>query len=193
VSYGFFPWNRSYTYVESGEWNASAIWGKTEEREAHCLFSDVLYSGESVLFFLKNKPLTWTGNTSDIKGLKIGLPLGSAKGKLLEKAETDGLVTYDIGGDQVGIYKKLLAQHIDAVDETKSIGWNIIQTNFSKDDIDKFDCTTPYETWDYSVIFSKEIDRNNYYLKIFNEGLQEMKQNGRFDAIWEAFYRGEYN
>ena len=32
MKYGFFPWKRSYNYVKTGKYHASAIWGKTEER-----------------------------------------------------------------------------------------------------------------------------------------------------------------
>jgi len=124
VKYGFFPWKRSYHLVKSGEWHATAIWGKTEERINDFYFSDIIYTGEDVLFYLKDKPVKWKGDVndlSDLKGLKIGLSLGSAIGSVMENAMKKGLVTYDVGGDKLAVFRKLLARRFDAVEEIKLI------------------------------------------------------------------------
>ncbi|MBU2292694.1 MAG: transporter substrate-binding domain-containing protein [Gammaproteobacteria bacterium] len=68
VEYGFFPWKRAYTEVKQGRWQASAIWGRTPEREADCLFSAVVYRDEVVLFYRRDKPIAgtavWPGPSS---------------------------------------------------------------------------------------------------------------------------------
>ena len=90
VEYGFFPWKRAYTEVKQGHWQASAIWGRTPEREADCLFSAVVYSDELVLFYRRDKPISWDGRLAgaeQLNGLRIGIPLGSAKMPVLEQAE----------------------------------------------------------------------------------------------------------
>ena len=77
VDYGFFPWKRAYTEVKQGRWQASAIWGRTPEREADCLFSAVVYRDEVVLFYRRDKPISWDGSLAEaeqLKGLRIGIP-----------------------------------------------------------------------------------------------------------------------
>ncbi|WP_233468155.1 substrate-binding periplasmic protein [Zooshikella ganghwensis] len=196
VKYGFYPWQRSYKYVQSGEWNASAIWGKTEERTKDCYFSDVVYSGESVLFFLKDRPLEWSGDSESLyklKNITIGLSRGSAKGELLKKAEQKGLIKYSIGSDKTSTFRMLLAKRFDALDENKAVGLNIMYTQLDEPQRLKIHFTNTYEQWDYYVIFSKKIDENKKFLKLFNEGLHEMKMSGVYDKFWRDFERGKYS
>jgi polar amino acid transport system substrate-binding protein len=193
VEYGFFPWARSSYLVKVGEWHASAIWGITEERKKHFNFSDVVYTGETVLFYHKDHPIVWTGNLEDLKGLRIGLILGAAKSNILKEAEKKGFITYDIGGDEVMTFLKLLEKRFHAIDKNKAVGLHAIQTRLSSEQRTKIGYTKPHELWDYHLIFSKKLKENEKFLEIFNKGLYKMKKNGRFDEMWKAFYRGEYN
>jgi len=193
VKYGFFPWARSLYLAKEGEWHASAIWGKTEEREKDFNFSDVVYTGETVLFYHKDHPIVWTGNIEDLKGLIIGLILGSAKSNILKEAEKKGFITYDIGGDEVMTFLKLLEKRFHAIDKNKAVGLHTIQTRLSSEQRVKIGYTKPHELWDYHLILSKKLKENEKFLETFNKGLYKMKKSGRFDEMWKAFYSGEYN
>ncbi|WP_020410556.1 substrate-binding periplasmic protein [Hahella ganghwensis] len=193
VTYGFFPWNRSYSQVRDGDWHASAIWGKTPEREQDCLYSDVVYTGEIVLFYRKGEPISWDGDIEALRGLSIGLPLGSAKAKPLEEAESMGLITYDISVDHVLVFKKLLAGRFDALDENKAVGLYNLHTQFSAQEQNMVTYTAPLESWDYHMIFSRASKESRQYRELFNTGLRKMKEDGRFNWMWEAFYQGGYN
>lgn len=195
VKYGFFPWNRSYRLVKRGEWHASAIWGKTEERKNDFYFSDIIYTGEDVLFYLKDRPVNWQGDLNDLselKGLTIGLSLGSSIGNVMKKAKKKGLLTYDTTSDKLATFRKLLAKRVDAVEEIKTVGFHIIRTNFSKDQQERILNTDTLEKWDYHLLFSKKIDENKRYLEIFNKGLGKMKKDGRYTEMWADFYNGKY-
>ena len=193
VQYGFFPWARSSYLVKAGEWHASAIWGKTEEREKNFYFSDLVYTGETVLFYHKDHPIVWTGNLGDLKGLRIGLSLGAAKSNILKEAEKKGFITYDIGGDKVMTFFKLLEKRFHAIDNNKAVGLHLIQTRLLSEQRAKIGYTKPHELWDYNLIFSKKLKENEKFLEIFNRELDKMKKSGRFDEMWQAFYNGEYS
>ncbi|MGI0119349.1 substrate-binding periplasmic protein [Zooshikella sp. RANM57] len=196
VVYGFYPWSRSYKYVQQGEWHASAIWGKTEERAKDCYFSDVVYSGESVLFFLKDRPLAWSADRESLyklKNITIGLSRGSAKGELLKKAEQQGLIKYTIGADKVSTFRMLLAKRFDALDENKAVGLNIMYTQLTKQQRSQIRYTQNYEQWNYYLIFSKKIDKNIEFLALFNKGLEEIKKTGEYDKFWKDFERGKFS
>ena len=196
VKYGFFPWKRSYHLVKRGKWHATAIWGKTEERKKDFFFSDIIYTGEDVLFYLKDRPLKWNGDLNDLSelnGLTIGLSLGSAIGNVMENVKKKGLVTYDTTSDKLATFRKLLAKRIDAVEEIKAVGFHIIHTHFSKDQQEQIMNTNTLEKWDYHILFSKKLDENKRYLDIFNKGFGKMKKAGRFDEMWADFYNGKYN
>lgn len=56
VEIDFLPWARVLVYVESGQYDASILWVKTQEREASFLFSDVVLEGEAVFFTTRITP-----------------------------------------------------------------------------------------------------------------------------------------
>ncbi len=194
VKYGFFPWARSEQFVKEGEWHAAAICGKTQERKKYFYFSDdAVYTGELVLFYHKDHPIVWTENIEDLKGLRIGLPGGSALTTPLKEAEEKGLVTYDIVGDLKMNFLKLLRKRFHAVDANKAVALNIMQTQLSPEQRAKIGYTKPYALWNYHLIFSRKLKENEKFLEIFNKGLHKMKKSGKYDEMWKAFYRGEYN
>ncbi|MGI0118977.1 substrate-binding periplasmic protein [Zooshikella sp. RANM57] len=196
IKYGFFPWKRSYLYVQTGKWHASALWGKTKERLNDCYFSDIVYSGELVLFHLKTTPITWQGDPEklyQLKGLHIGIPMESAKAKLLVKAEQAKLINYITGTDKISTFRMLIAKRFEALDENKDVGLHIIHSQLPAEYLDEISFTKPYERWDYHLIFSKEIEQNKSFLKIFNEGLKELKSTGQYQRLWNDFYNGKYH
>lgn len=196
VKYEFYPWKRSYLYVKKGKCHASAIWGKTDEREKDCYFSDVVYTDESVLFYRKDHPVKWQGDHDklvQLNGLKIGSSLGSAKARILAEADRNGFVSYEIAGDKLTNFKKLLAKRFDAIDDCKTPGLYILRKYFSKEQQNEILFVNCFEKWQYYLLFSKKIDENKRYLEIFNSGLKKMKEDGRFEKMWSDFYNGKYN
>ena len=194
VKYGFYPWNRSKKYVALGKWHATAIWGKTEEREKLYDFSDVVYKGETVLFYHKDHPINWTGNLEELKDLKIGIKLGSAPSVFIKEAEKKGFVKLDIGGkNTIATLEKILMKRVNAADEIKAVGLHIIQMHFLPEQRELIRYTDTIEIWNYYLMFSKKLEENERFLAIFNQGLQEIKKSGRYDAMWQDFYEGKYN
>lgn len=189
VEYGFFPWKRAYTAVKQGRWQASAIWGRTPEREADCLFSAVVYSDEVVLFYRRDKPINWDGSLTgaeQLNGLRIGIPLGSAKMPVLEQAEQRGWVQYEASGDELINLRKLAAGRIDAVDIVKGSGSYVLNQLSAKERA-RLTTTPAYETWDYHLIFSRQLPESERLQQLFDQGLRELKDSGRYAQIWQQF------
>ena len=189
VEYGFFPWKRAYTEVKQGRWQASAIWGRTPEREADCLFSAVVYSDEVVQFYDREKPINWNGSlaaTEQLKGLRIGIPLGSAKQPVLEQAEQRGWVRYEASGDELINLRKLAAGRIDAVDIVKGSGSHMLK-QLSPQERAHLTTTQTYDTWDYHLIFSRQLPESERLQQLFDQGLRELKASGRYAQLWQPF------
>lgn len=189
VDYGFFPWKRAYTEVKQGRWQASAIWGRTPEREADCLFSALVYRDEVVLFYRRDKPIDWDGSLAaaeQLKGLRIGIPLGSAKQPVLEQAEQRGWVQYETSGDELINLRKLAAGRIDAVDIVKGSGSYVLNQLSAKDRA-RLTTTQTYETWDYHLIFSRQLPESERLQQLFDEGLRKLQDSGRYAQLWQSF------
>ena len=45
----------------------------------------------------------------------------------------------------------------------------------------------------YHLILSKNINANEQLLKRFNEGLKKIRDNGRYDELYDALEQGEYD
>lgn len=189
VEYGFFPWKRAYTEVKQGRWQASAIWGRTPEREADCLFSAVVYRDEVVLFYRRDRPIDWDGSLAaaeQLKGLRIGIPLGSAKQPVLEQAEQRGWVQYEASGDELINLRKLAAGRIDAVDIVKGSGSYVLNQLSAKERA-RLTTTQTYETWDYHLIFSRPLPESERLQQLFDQGLRELQNSGRHAQLWQSF------
>lgn len=190
VEYGFFPWKRAYEEVKQGRWQASAVWGRTAEREADCLFSEVVYSDNVVLFYNHNKPISWDGSLAgaeQLKGLRIGIPLGSAKMPVLEQAEQRGWVHYEASGDELINLRKLAAGRIDAVDIVKGSGSHVLNQQLSARERSKITTTPSYQTWDYHLLLSRQLPESERLLQLFHLGLRELQASGRYAQLWAEF------
>lgn len=190
VDYGFFPWKRAYEEVKQGRWHGSAIWGRTPEREVDCLFSAVVYSDAVVLFYNRAKPIAWDGSLAtaqQLNGLRIGIPLGSAKTPVLAQAERLGWVQYEVSGDELTNLRKLAARRIDAVDIVKGSGSHVLNQQLSAEERSQITTTPPYQTWDYHLILSRQFPESERYLRLFDRGLQQLKDSGRHQQIWQQF------
>lgn len=47
--------------------------------------------------------------------------------------------------------------------------------------------TQIYETWDYRLIFSRQLPESERLQQLFDQGLQELKDSGRYAQLWQQF------
>ena len=53
VSVGFFPWKRSFELTRMGDWDVTAVWVRSPERERAFVYSDTVMVGKQVFFLSK--------------------------------------------------------------------------------------------------------------------------------------------
>src|SRR3989338_1888964 len=138
-------------------------------------------------FFPRDTPLAWDGSLAGaeaLRGLTIGLPLGSAKAPVLEQAQQRGWVRYEVGGDELLNLRKLLAKRFAALDLAKSSGTYLLQQRFSAAERAQIAHTASYQQWDYYLIFSKQGADNRRYRTLFDQGLRRLKASGRYAQLW---------
>lgn len=176
VEYQFLPWARVAVYVENGQFDASILWVKTEERETRYLFSDVLLEGEAVFFYNRDNPLIWQ-NMEDLSGKRFG-GLLSASYPWFDAARAAGI---PMQMEQVPTERQnfamLLSQRIDAYAMDKLVGMHILQQDFpSQAEQITFD-PRPVETWPYRLIFTRS-PRGETLVEQFNRGLEIIELQG---------------
>ena len=198
VEYGFFPWKRSYKYALDGKdafdniWHGTVVWVFTEERAKDFLYSEPVVIDIEVLFHLKSSPLNWE-IVDDLKGKKIG---GTAHTvyPLFEKAEKRGILTIIRGGNYNLLFKNLLHHDLDAVPQVKHVARYFLNTSLTKEERSQITYSpTIIQERCYHLILSKNINDNEQLLKRFNEGLKKIRDNGRYDELYNALEQGEYD
>ena len=159
------------------------------ERDACCSYSQRVYSDEVVLFYNQAHPVDWNGSAEQIerlRGLTIGLPLGSAKTPVLETAERRGLLRYEVSGDELQNLRKLAAGRIDAVDMVKGTGRWLISTRLTPEEGARLATTPVLQRWDYFLLFGPAPGATELRAA-FDRGLAQLRENGREAALWRQF------
>jgi len=187
VDYQFKPWKRTFEETKLGLAHASIGWSKTPEREAEFLFSEPVIIGESVFFHLKTQAVEWQ-NYNDLRQYSIGGTLGYEY-----KFEHEPGVTIErVANDEIN-FRKLLKGRTMIFPSDKDAGYMILNKYFRADQISKITYDKKaYDQTSYRLIFPKNHPDSVRLLTLFNQGLQKLRQSGRFAQIIHAQESGEY-
>ena len=180
VDFHYFPWIRSYQYVEKGEFPATFPWAVTEKRKQEVYFSkEPLLTEQTVFFHLKSRPLKWD-TFEDLKGLRIGGTLGYAIGEILEK---NGL-TLDYVSKEDFNYHKLIKGRLDIFPAAYYVGYHQINMLFQPNEAKLFTHHPKIlEEINYYMVFSKNIPNARKLIEQFDTGLRKLKKSGRYNEI----------
>ena len=180
VDYQYFPWVRSYQYVEKGEFHATFPWMITKKRKKEVYFNkEPLLTEQTVFFHLKSRPFQWD-KFEDLKGLRIGGTLGYASGETLEQ---QGL-TVDYVSKEDFNYHKLLKGRLDIYPTAFYVGYHQINMLFQPNEAKLFTHHPKIlEEKNYYMVFSKNTPNVHELIEQFDKGLRKLKKSGRYDEI----------
>jgi polar amino acid transport system substrate-binding protein len=143
-------------------------------------------------FHLKSTEFDWNG-VEDLKDLKIGATLEYFYGKELDEAEKAGFIHIErVGSDELSL-KKLLKGRIDVFPGDLMVTYAQIQDTFSAEEAALF--THHPKTFEYRglyLLFSKQVEGNERMRDLFNKGLQQLRESGRYDEIIADALAGKY-
>lgn len=192
VVYGFFPWKRSYKLAKEGRWHGTVVWVYTEERAESFLYSDVVISDSEHLFHLKKFKLKWQ-TIEDLKGLKIGGTLHTVY-PVFEQAQENNILTIIRAGTYENLYHRLLKKRIDAIPQVSAVGEFLIRTKLTPAEQSQITYSpTIIQEREYCLILSRAVKENRRYLKLFNSGLEKLRQSGRYDQMIADLKNGKYD
>ena len=192
VKYGFYPWVRARYMAQDGEWDGTAIWGVSSEREKYFYYSDLVMTSPYVLFHLKSYPLEWD-TWDDLSGIPMGGLRATNYGKDFKRLEEAGKMNVQwVPTDQQN-FKKLLSDRIKFVPLELEVGYHIIRSNFTPEEASLFTHhPKPDVNAFYHLLLSKKNKNNSEMLTLFNKGLRHFRASGKFDEYFENFRNGKY-
>jgi polar amino acid transport system substrate-binding protein len=180
VKYEYFPWKRSITNVENGDFDGTFPWNKTPERvSSFHIPQQSLLKDDAVYFHLKSKAFDWK-TIDDLKNYSVGVTVGYKE----EKIYKDKGIKADAVPSEDTNFKKMLAGRIDVYQTSKVVGYSMINKMFTPDEAKLFtNHATPVEQAEYFILFSKKTPNGKALADKFDSGLKKLKDSGAYKKI----------
>jgi polar amino acid transport system substrate-binding protein len=111
----YFPWKRAMEIgLHDGDYAGAVALIRNPEREKVCYFSSAVGSRQTVLAYLKDKPVT-AGALKDLHAVRIGTVGGYAYGEQFDDLARSGALTVEPAiSDEINL-RKLLARRFAAI------------------------------------------------------------------------------
>ena len=192
VKYGFFPWKRAMKLAREGKWDGSAIWYDTEERRADFFYTDPIATATNSFFHLKSYQFDWD-EFEDLEDVRVGGTSEYSYGAEFDAAEQAGVFrTYRAISDEVGL-TNLLKGRIDVFPGELLVTYEQIRDTFSKEDTTLFTHhPKAISRLPLYLLLSKKVPGNEKIRILFNEGLRQLKEGGKYDEIIADGLGGKY-
>jgi polar amino acid transport system substrate-binding protein len=194
VKFTYLPWKRAVTETKNGQYSALsyAYWSKDREKEF--FLSDPISEEKIVLFHLKSNPIKDWKTLDDLKNYKFGATRGYTYTVEFWKAAESKRLKVDVTNTDKQNFKKLLAGRIDIFPSGLVNGNSILQKEFdaSKSHLLSFH-PKPLSKTTGHLAFTKSRKNSESLLRIFNQGLAKLKQEGLFDKFMDDLLAGKYS
>ena len=194
AAYTYLPWKRGLAETRDGKYSALSYVYLSKERGKEFYLSDPISEEKIVLFHLKSNPIRdWT-TLDDLKNYKFGATRGYTYTKeFWEAAESKRLEVDETDSDEQN-FKKLLAGRIDIFPSGLVNGYSILKKEF---DAGTSDLITfhpkPLSQTTGHLAFSRSRKDSENLLRVFNQGLAELKKRGLYDKFREDLLAGKYS
>ena len=168
--------------MENGQHSALSYvyWSKDREKEFY--LSDPISEEKIVFFHLKSNPIKDWKTLEDLKNYKFGATRGYTYTKAFWDAAKTRPLMVDVTNSDLQNFKKLLAGRIDIFPSGLVNGNSILQKEF---DASKSHLLSihpkPLSKTTGHLAFTKSRKNSESLLRIFNQGLAEMKKEGLKD------------
>lgn len=182
VEYEFFPWKRSFALAKAGLYDGTFPWRSTALRKQQFFISEPVIDTEIVFFHRKDFNFTWE-EIIDLKYLHLGTTRGYAYAdNFRPKLKRIGIRHSDSDTDLINL-KLLLNGRIDLFPLEKDVGTFLLNKYLHEVSGRITYHRKPLVRSRQSILFSKTSAENERLNKIFNKGLQRLKDSGRYQTI----------
>lgn len=184
VQYGFFPWREAFFLAENGDWDGTAVWLRSPERDRDFYLSNPVVMSNYVFFHLKSFDFRWK-TIDDLKGLKIGATISYDYGKDFEAAEKEGVIdVIRVASDEQNLVK-LLNGKIDIFPLDIEVGYTMLQKMYNKETVSLVtNNQTPLRSDPLHLLLTKKNKKNEERIIIFNRGLKKLKDKGEIEIYF---------
>ncbi len=186
VQFGYFPWPRALMLAKIGDWDGTAAWIHSPERSRDFIYSDPVFSSETVFYHLKSWQFSWH-TMADLAKYRIGVTQDYFYGEAFSSALAQGKITVETVGRDEQNLTKLLGGRIDVFPIDKRVAMSMLKQSFSAPDIARltFD-PKPVHSQPLHIMFGKSSPGSRQLADEFNKGLKKLKASGRLEVLQKS-------
>lgn len=185
VRFQFLPWARAYQDTKQGRYAATAVWMKVPSREVDFWYSDAVLEEQFVFFHLKSSTFTFD-SLADLEGINLGGGLGYSYGAAFDAALAKGKINLSRVGDTEQNFRRLLKGRIQAFPEEMRVGYQVLHSQLSEYAGQISHNANPLLINHSFVLFPKSAEQSEKLQSIFNRGLAQFRQSGRYQQYFPA-------
>jgi polar amino acid transport system substrate-binding protein len=183
VTYVFYPWNRSLELSRRGGIEATATWFESADRRADFHLSDPLFDSRFLLYFLKDKPISWQ-KVEDLDGIKIGATTGYFYGDAFAQAEKSGRITVIRASSDETNLKNLLLGRLDAFPLDQQVAEFLFANDLPAADVARIGHNAvAVHSRPQHLLISRKAANGEALIRLFNQGLETIRDNGTYERI----------
>ncbi|WP_319586957.1 transporter substrate-binding domain-containing protein [uncultured Desulfobulbus sp.] len=184
VEYEFLPWARGLLLSQNGVVDGAVEWaGTAEQRQTHFVNSDPLSRQEWVFFHHRETSYSWE-HLDDLKDRTIGLTIGYAYNDVFADLRKQQPAMFTEAASDLLNFKKLLSGRIDLFPIERAVGYFLIKKDLSPEERAKLaEDPKPLAEFTPYLLLSRVVPGNEQRMQLFDRGLQQLKANGRYQAI----------
>ncbi len=191
VEFQFFPWKRALEEVRRGRYAASSYWYHSEDREQDFIHVGPISDERIVFFHRKDRDVPSSSSLDDLTGFKIGATNGYTYSKAFWEAAENGSLTVEIAADDVTNLKKLLAGRIDFFAAESSLGWHLMNENFTRSEREKLTTLDhPLRVTPGFLLVSRKAPNAEALAASLQRGLDLIRKQGLIDQFTQDLTRG---
>ncbi len=190
----YSSWKRAFDQAKHNEDDTTCCWFFVDEREKDFYYSDPVTEESQVFFHLKSYQFNWQ-SVDDLKDIQIGGNSGFHYGDAMEKAEASGNIMMDRARSYEQNLKKLLAGRIQIYPAATITAYEHLNNIFPQKTIELFTYNPkPLLTKQLHLLLPKKMptQRAKRLITLFNQGLQLLRSDGRYDKIIKDAQKGFY-
>lgn len=183
VTYVIYPWNRSLELARRGGIEATATWFESADRRADFHLSDPLFDSRFLLYYLKDKPITWQ-SVEDLNGFKIGATTGYFYGEAFAQAEKSGRITVIRASSDETNLKNLLLWRLDAFPLDEQVAEFLFANDLPAADAARIGHNAvAVHSRPQHLLISRKAANGEALIRLFNQGLRTIRGNGAYERI----------
>jgi len=184
ASIRFVPWRRALSLVESGEYDAVMGAYYNDERAQKYIYSEPMFDVEVGLVTLNSLGITQYKNLRELSPYKIGVSLGWANGDEFDRAS---YLDKQEASNQILNVRKLFRGRVDMIAIAYAVFRHEAMTMYPDKIGDAVYLNPPLMVAPLYIMASRNIENGHTLMDDFNQGLQQLKQDGSYKQILSRF------